>query len=80
MPETPRREFDARRETELGVTREFRVGCAILQEVISGDVTLQCCEKVLSRDAMACTGTIIKPNNQSQRKGVHEPASSKTIG
>jgi hypothetical protein len=34
MPEAPRREFDPWCETELRVTRELRVGCAILQEVI----------------------------------------------
>jgi hypothetical protein len=59
MPETPRGEFDAWRETELGVTWELRVGCAILQEVIYREVTLQCCEKVLGRDAVAWEGTMV---------------------
>jgi hypothetical protein len=42
MSKAPRREFDTWRETELRVTRELRVGCAILQEVIYGEVTFQC--------------------------------------
>jgi hypothetical protein len=41
MSEAPRGEFDTWRETELRMTRELRVGCAILQEVIYGEVTFQ---------------------------------------
>jgi len=53
MSEASRREFNTWRETELRVTRELRVGCAILQEVIYGEVTFQCREEVLCSDAMA---------------------------
>lgn len=53
MPEAPRREFDAWRETKLGVTRQLRVGCTILQEMFCGEVTIQCCEEVLCGDAVA---------------------------
>jgi len=53
MSETSRREFDAWRESEFWVARELRVGCAILQEVICGDVTFQCRKEVLCGNAVA---------------------------
>lgn len=53
MSEAPGRKLDPRREAELGVTRELRVGCAILQEMFRGDVTFQCREEVLCGDAVA---------------------------
>jgi hypothetical protein len=78
MSETTGREFDARRETELGVTRELRVGGAILQEVFCREVAFQRCEEVLCRDAVPWAGT--STGEQPWNKEDDKPASSKTIG
>lgn len=56
MSEAPGRELDPRRETELGVTWELRVGCAIFQEMFRGDVAFQCREEVLCGDTVAWAG------------------------
>jgi hypothetical protein len=78
MSETTGREFDARRETKLGVTRELRVGGAILQEVVYGEVTFERCDEVLCCDAVAWAGTSM--GEQPRNKEDDKPASSKTIG
>jgi len=78
MSETTGKEFDARCETELGVTRELRVGRAILQEVTCGEVTFQRCEEVLYCDAVAWAGA--STGEQPRNKEDDKPISSKTIG
>jgi hypothetical protein len=41
MSEAPRGEFDARRETKLGMTRKFRIGFAIVEEMFRGEVSFE---------------------------------------
>jgi hypothetical protein len=41
MSEAPRREFDAWRETKLGMTRKLRIGFAIMEEMFRGEVSLE---------------------------------------
>jgi hypothetical protein len=53
MSEASGREFDAWRKAELGVAWKLRIGGAIVQEVIHGEVTFQRGEEVLSCNAVA---------------------------
>jgi hypothetical protein len=62
MSEAPRGEFDARGETELGMTRKFRICFAIVEEMFRGDVTFECREKVLCRDAVTWLDTLAVEN------------------
>ena len=53
MSQSAGRELDTWRETQFGVTREFRVRLAVVQQVFRRDMAVEAREEVLSRDSVA---------------------------
>lgn len=52
MSETTRAELDTSSQAKLGVTRELRVGSAVVEELVGGESALESREKVLGSDTV----------------------------
>ena len=68
MTKTSGRELHTRREAKLRVSRELRVGLAVVKEVLPREMSLERGDKVLGRNTVTCgkSGTI--PNADPSKR------------